>query len=256
MPDFVTVTETAGEAVPAEQLSRLEHRYAWAADYCRGRDVLEAACGGGLGLNYLARHARSLRAGDISPRLINDAQRLNPHIPLSCFDAQSLPFAAESLDVLLLFEALYYLPSAQRFFAEARRVLRPGGRLLIATANKDLFDFNPSPYSYRYYGTAELSRICRENGLQPQLFGHLSTADVSLRQRGLRPLKKLAVRFGLMPQTNAGKRWIKRIVFGRLVALPERIQPAPASYRPPLRLFSERPDQLHKVIYCAAVRSA
>jgi SAM-dependent methyltransferase len=256
MPDYLTVTETAGEAVPAEQLSRLEHRYAWAADFCRGRDVLEAACGGGLGLNYLARHARSLRAGDISPRLISDAQRLNPHIPLSCFDAQSLPFAAASLDVLLLFEALYYLPSARRFFAEARRVLRPGGRLLIATANKDLFDFNPSPYSYCYYGAAELSRICREHGLLPQLYGHLATSEVSLRQRGLRPLKQLAVRLGLMPQTNAGKRWLKRIVFGRLVPLPARISPTPINYRPPLRLLSERPDQQHKVLYCAAVRSA
>ena len=40
MTDFTTVTEVAGEEVSGEQIERLAHRYYWAGEFCRGRDVL------------------------------------------------------------------------------------------------------------------------------------------------------------------------------------------------------------------------
>ena len=36
----------------------------------------------------------------------------------------------------------------------------------------------------------------------------------------LRQVKKLAVMLGIMPKTTAGKKWLKRIVFGGLVEMP------------------------------------
>ena len=41
----------------------------------------------------------------------------------------------------------------------------------------------------------------------------------------LRPIKKLAVMLGIMPKTTAGKKWLKRIVFGGLVKMPVEIGP-------------------------------
>lgn len=46
-------------------------------------------------------------------------------------DAQELPFQDATFDVVLLLEAIYYLPHAEKFMAEARRVLRPDGILFI-----------------------------------------------------------------------------------------------------------------------------
>ncbi|MDE3134695.1 MAG: class I SAM-dependent methyltransferase [Acidobacteriota bacterium] len=47
-------------------------------------------------------------------------------------DAESLPFGDESFDLVLGHAVLHHLPDLDRAFAEFRRVLRPGGRILFA----------------------------------------------------------------------------------------------------------------------------
>ncbi len=249
---FSEVTELAGEPISAEQLERLEHRYAWAAEHCRDLDVAEIACGTGPGLGLLSRVAKSLEAGDVSEPILAVARRhYGDRVRLSRIDALALPFAAASKDVILLFEAIYYLPDAEKFVAECRRVLRPRGQVLIATANKDLSDFNPSPHSHVYYGAVELSQLFTRQGFDVELLGHLSVRETTLRQRVLRPVKHLVVALGLMPRTMRGKRFLKRLVFGRPVEMPAelgggRLKEAPTKIR------DDVPDREHKVLYVAA----
>lgn len=58
MVDYSTVTEIPGNKISKEQLTRLYHRYHFASLFCKGKDVLEVACGGGMGLGYLAKFAK------------------------------------------------------------------------------------------------------------------------------------------------------------------------------------------------------
>jgi SAM-dependent methyltransferase len=153
--------------------------------------------------------------------------------------------------VIILFEAIYYVPDAARFVRECRRVLRPGGDVLVATANKDLSDFNPSPLSYTYYGTVELAELFRAQGFEVEVSGFLPVGVLSWRQKVLRPIKKLAVSSGLMPKTMKGKKLLKRLVFGKLVPMPAELTPA-ASFVPPAKLRTTVPDHTHKVLYCRA----
>jgi SAM-dependent methyltransferase len=253
--DFLSVTELAGDEVALEQVERLAHRYLWAGTYCEGRDVLEVACGSGQGLGLLSTRARRLWAGDISRPLLERARRhYGERAALLELDAQRLPFPDASLDVVLLFEAIYYLADALAFVAECRRVLRPGGHVLVASANPDLWDFNPSPYSVRYYGAADLAGLFAAAGLPCRLFGHLPVAAVPLRQRLLRPIKKMAASLGLIPKTMAGKKWLKRLVFGGLVAMPAEIDAQNTPYQPPTPLPTTQPDRHFKVIYAAATK--
>ncbi len=173
-------------------------------------------------------------------------------VSLARFDALQMPYADASKDVLIIFEAIYYLASIPRFLAECRRVLRPGGVLLIATANKDLADFNPSPHSHTYPGVLELRNECATQGLSVRCFGYLDTEAVSMRQRILSPIKRVVVGLGLMPKTMRGKQLLKRLVFGRLVMMPAELAAVQSDYRPPTELPTDRPDRRHKVIYCAA----
>jgi ubiquinone/menaquinone biosynthesis C-methylase UbiE len=254
--DFVAFTEVAGDEVSVEQVERIARRYYWSAGYCQGKDVLEAACGTGQGLGLLSRTARSLTAGDYSSAILDIARRhYGKRFDLRQFDAQQMPFADASFDVVILFEALYYLPDVRRFFLEGRRVLRPGGTLLIATANKDLFDFTPSAHSHRYLGVQELEAELSEVGFEVRCFGDTPVSKVSLRQRVLRPMKMLASRLGLIPETTHAKKLLKRFVFGGLVPMPAEIDENTAPHVAPSPLPSGRADRAHKVILCAARRS-
>ena len=133
--------------------------------------------------------------------------------------------------------------------------LRPGGMLLIATANKDLFDFTPSLYSTQYFGVAELGALCARHGFDAQFFGFLDARGVSLRQRLLRPLKLIATRLDLVPKTMGGKEWLKRVFFGQMVDMPSSIVETPQPYEAPVPLTPELADRRNKVIYCAARKS-
>lgn len=255
--DFTTVTELSGEPISAEQVDRLVNRYVWALQYCRDRDVIEAGCGVGPGLGLLASAAKSVCGGDISIPILNRARaHYGARIELLNFDAQQMPFADGSKDVVLLFEAIYYLADVKRFVSECVRVLRPGGTLLIVTANKDLWDFHRSAYARQYLGVIELRDLLQAHGFQCKFFGYQDTRRSALRQRILRPLKRFAVASGLMPKTMGGKRWLKRLVFGPQRAMPAELTAQTAAYSPPTPIASAVADSHHKIIYCAATRPA
>ncbi len=215
--------------------------------------MLEVACGSGQGVGYLASLAKSVIAGDFSGRLLETARRhYGSRFRFQQFDAQQMPFPDRAFDVVVIFEALYYITDADRFFAEARRVLRPGGQLLIATANKDLFDFNPSPLSFKYFGVVEFGRELAQHGFSCQYWGDTPLESVSVMQRVLRPIKAVAVRFNLIPDSMAGKKLLKRLVFGRLQPMPAEITADTAPRVAPTPLPAGAPDRSHKVLFCAA----
>lgn len=252
-PDFLSVTELAGDEVSREQVERICDRYYWAAEFCKDKDVVEVACGTGQGLGYLNKKASSLAAGDVSTPMIERAKsHYEDRFPLQVFDASEMPFEDGSKDVIIIFEALYYLPDVDAFFKECQRVLRPGGRVLLTTANKDLFDFNPSPHSHEYLGVTELKSRFGKMGFEARFWGGTPVGSVSWKQKVLRPVKKIAVTLGLMPKTMAGKKLLKKIVFGGLVRMPLEIDEKTSAYNKPDSISGDSPNRDFKVIYCEA----
>ncbi len=73
---------------------------------------------------------------DISPGMVAtlgaNAERLGLSVKTARADAESLPFPAESFDLVLGHAVLHHLPDLERAFAEFHRVLRPGGRIFFA----------------------------------------------------------------------------------------------------------------------------
>ncbi len=114
--NFQTVTEMPGDPVSRIQITRLLSRYGWAANYCQNKDVVEAGCGAGPGLGLLEKASQTLEAGDYCEPILERARdHYGARIPLTCFDALKMPYADASKDIVVLFEAIYYLPSAKRF---------------------------------------------------------------------------------------------------------------------------------------------
>jgi SAM-dependent methyltransferase len=94
-----------------------------------GKDVLEVGSGRGGGASYLARYGRprSTTGLDFSASAVALCRRQRPGLRFVRGDAQALPFADGSFDVVVNVESSHCYPSMEAFLSEVRRVLRPGG---------------------------------------------------------------------------------------------------------------------------------
>ena len=255
MPDYTTVTELPGQMASREQLGRLYHRYKFASEFCENRDVLEVACGAGQGLGYLKNFARRVVGGDVDENNLNFAISLykkRQNIEVRTLDAQELPFEDKSFDVVILHEAIYYLAQPEKFLEESCRVLRDNGILLICTVNRDWSDFNPSPYSTKYFSAAELYQLLRQGFPRIELYGVFSTSSDSTVDQIVSLIKRLAVILHLMPKTMKGKELFKRIFFGKLYPIPEEIKEGMCKYIPAVPISHNSLTKQYKVLYAVA----
>ncbi|MEX2375989.1 MAG: methyltransferase domain-containing protein [Dehalococcoidia bacterium] len=75
---------------------------------------------------------------DLTPQMLSIAQdRLTGRASLAVADAQALPLQDDATDVLVSSSVFHYLPEPAQTLAEWRRVLRPGGRLVITDWCRD-----------------------------------------------------------------------------------------------------------------------
>jgi len=219
--DYTTVTETWGLAASPEQLAMQRFRYRLGAELAAGRDVLEIGCGSGMGLPYLGRRAARVVGGDYTMGLLREARQHLPAADLVRMDAQHLPFLDGSLDVVLMLEMIYYVADQDAAIAECRRVLRPGGKLLVCVPNPEREDFNPSPFSTRYPTAAMLARLLHDHGFDAEVAGAFMVQPTSDRERLLARARHVAVRYRLIPSSMRMKALVKRVLYGRLPKLGE-----------------------------------
>ncbi|MGD9728943.1 MAG: class I SAM-dependent methyltransferase [Nitrospiraceae bacterium] len=251
--DYSTVTEQAGDLVSGEALSMLYSRYRYASRFCAGKRVLEVACGPGLGLAYLSKHAALAVGGDYTRSLLVAARRSSRNfMPLVRMDAQSLPLRDGTVDVIVCYEAIYYFSEPDRFVRECRRVLSPNGLLLLCTVNAEWPEFNPSPRSHRYATATALTHMLSLERFSVQLLGAFPVRAESLQDYALSGLKRLAVRLRLIPSTMKGKVLLKRIFLGKLVSLPAAIADGLAPYCEPVPIDAEQPVRDFKIIFAMA----
>lgn len=105
----------------------------WVCSQARG-EVLEVAVGTGRNLSFYPTSIR-LTGIELSPVMIGIARRqaaaLGHEVDLREGDAQALQFADESFDTVVCTLSLCNIPDDRKAVAEMKRVLRPGGRLLL-----------------------------------------------------------------------------------------------------------------------------
>ena len=105
-----------------------------------GERVLDVACGTGLVALAAAESvgaSGSVAGIDLSSRMVDGARRRAeerglPNAMFARMDAERLEFPDESFDVVLCALGLMYMPDPAQAMREMRRVLRPGGRIVVA----------------------------------------------------------------------------------------------------------------------------
>jgi SAM-dependent methyltransferase len=106
--------------------------------------ILELGCGTGtLWRENLERIAPDweIELSDLSEGMLAEArrnlERAGHRFRFRRIDAQDIPFADVSLDVVIANHMLYHVPDRGKALAEIRRVLRPGGRFYAATNGRN-----------------------------------------------------------------------------------------------------------------------
>ena len=97
--------------------------------------ALDVATGGGHAALFLLRRGWRVTAGDIAPRMLENAKRLAEEagfaLETRLFPAEEMPFPDRSFDLVCVRVAPHHFSSPERFVAEAARVLKAGGHFLL-----------------------------------------------------------------------------------------------------------------------------
>ena len=131
---------TAGNDMPDQSLR------AWAGlitecSPVRSPDVLDVGAGTGIFAVALARltAARRVIAVDASPAMLARATR-HDKVRYLTADAAALPIAGARFDLALLSRVIHHVPDRSRAGAELKRVLRPGGAVVVRTTVRERLD--------------------------------------------------------------------------------------------------------------------
>ena len=127
------------EVTSAETFWEHVYRYAFASHYVRGKKVLDIACGEGYGAAALLRAGASQVIGvDVSEMACAHANK-KYGVDARQGSAEAIPLNEGSVEAIVSFETIEHVPNPYRFLDECKRVLAPGGILVISTPNKGIY---------------------------------------------------------------------------------------------------------------------
>ena len=116
-----------------------DYRDKVALDLVTGNDIVDVGCGEGLTLEKLVRlfPDKNIRGIDSEPENIQICSKYD--LPVFPGDVYALPFDDSSMDCVMLMEVIEHLNKPEQALVEIRRVLKPGGRVIIVFPNDAMF---------------------------------------------------------------------------------------------------------------------
>jgi SAM-dependent methyltransferase len=119
----------------------------------QGKDVLEIGSGTGVHARLLAGAGARLTAIDLTPTAVELTKRrlqlAGVDADVREADAESLPFADDSFDLVWSWGVIHHSEHTDRVVAEIARVLRPGGRLALMVYHRSSITFWVNYVAYR-----------------------------------------------------------------------------------------------------------
>ena len=228
--DYSEFTEVSGNPITKDQLYRMRHRYSWAKKLVnKGKIGLELCCGSGQGLKIVSEKLDKLYAVDITKSLIDQANNNSPNNVI-CKQVDGLTFLENSekefYDFIIMFECIYYFESLERLIDLAKKSLKPGGLILLTWPNPLKKDFVKCEHTYCYPLLKDLNRFAKDenNAFNTEFYGFEVLNEKSFLRSFKSKIKSLAVKFNLIPKTQKGRLFLKRIFQGGMIEMPSSLQ--------------------------------
>jgi SAM-dependent methyltransferase len=156
--------------VPEENywFRRHEVAYEWVRPLVAGARVLEVGSGEGYGTALLAGAAHSVLGVDYDPLAVAHATVTYPAARFVRGNLAALPVRTGAVDVLATLQVVEHVWDHAEFVAGCRRVLRPGGRLVLTTPNRLTFspgrDTPLNPFHTHEFTATELVALLAAGG--------------------------------------------------------------------------------------------
>jgi ubiquinone/menaquinone biosynthesis C-methylase UbiE len=142
------------------------HRYALAMELAAGKTVLDIACGEGYGTALLSGKADHVTGMDIDKPTIDKAiaRYKKDNIRFEIAATEKIPSPDHSYDLVVSFETLEHVDDQDAMLKEIKRVLKPGGILLLSTPEKKNYSDKTgyqNPFHKKELYRAELEALLR-----------------------------------------------------------------------------------------------
>lgn len=157
-------------------------RYRFALRFARRDETcLDAPCGSGYGTALLSGKSKSVYGVDINRGAINHAKEFfsKPNSYFGVADIENIVFEDDSFDRIISFEGIEHIQNPGSFLSEARRILKPGGAMIISTPRKP----HGSPYHIREFSLDEFKGELSQYFNVRNVFGQIYTDIFSLEKK-------------------------------------------------------------------------
>ena len=158
--------------VKAEHL----HRYLMARQMSKGKKVVDIASGEGYGAFLLAQVAEEVRGVDASVEAVSHARKKyeRENLQFTVGLCADIPIEDDWADLIVSFETIEHHVEHELMLSEFKRILRPGGTVIISSPDKLIYSDIPNyrdPYHvkelYKYQFKSLLEKFFKHN----QMFG-------------------------------------------------------------------------------------
>ncbi len=169
-----TVERILPEDEPQGIVSIHLKRYEFAANYCEGKKVLDAATGVGYGADYLAAFADTVIGIDIDPAAINygKSKYNSSNLKLQIADVTQTTYADSEFDVICSFETIEHLPNIPAYLQEVVRLLKPTGVYIVSTPQVAKTNNIPdNPYHYIEFCRSDFEALLKQYFGDIEIYG-------------------------------------------------------------------------------------
>lgn len=209
-------------------------RYDWIirlAGEMKGQRVLDIGCGDGALSYLLAKQGVRVSGLDNEELGLAYAKRNVPQAEFVLASAYELPFGEASFDLVVSSELIEHLEQPEKMLAEAVRVLRPGGQLILTTPHR-LTEKPLDQYHTQEFFPGELEALLKRHFQEIRIYltHHVfwyglytySWRRFKNRQPGKWLINALTLWFGWNPFNFSYPKPTKRDIFTQIIAMAKK----------------------------------
>lgn len=215
-------------------IERHKARYEFAKKYIeRNFIVLDAACGSGYGSEIIAKAAKKIIGIDNSKSALDWGNKYHKRKNIEFREAnlnEQLNFKNNTFDAIISFETLEHVRNYHNMLSEFRRILKPGGILILSTPNRNATQKYSDKFHLKEFSKKELLDLLNNYFKIENLFGQTPYIEISgYKKSFISIIKPLVIFRKILILLGLGKLF-QKLIWMKKVSIQQTSLNDPVSY--------------------------